>query len=193
MSNVIELRPKAQEAKKGFLTPREVERRYPALSRPILASRRAFGLPPHFTLMWGCAMYEEAEIRGFLSTRRQVVSKAGKQRCKVYARADSLFETPDMVADQVEFCEAFRKGMGWADAGATVDFGLSNTPNSLLDGVHSLFDEAEKGEFDILLIRDLSHIGTGSGKELLRFIQQFDTSGVHVCEAARLGYGATYD
>ena len=50
-----------------FLTPRDVERRYPALSRRLLANRRAHGLPPQHEVDAGCVMYAEAEIERFVS------------------------------------------------------------------------------------------------------------------------------
>ncbi len=191
MSNVIELRPTGRNTNQSRLTPREVERRYPSLSRPILASRRACGLEPKAIIVSGCIMYEEAEILRFLSSRNRR-SKRKKQRCKVYARADTMFEPSDMLAHHVEFCESFREGMGWADAGATVDFGLSNKSDRLLGGFYGLIDEAKKGAFDILLVHDLSHISKGSEKDLLGLIWEFEVLSVHVCDAARLGYGGYY-
>jgi hypothetical protein len=49
----------------ALLTPREVERRYPDLSRRTLAQRRAMGLPPHPKLVLGCFMYDAAETEAF--------------------------------------------------------------------------------------------------------------------------------
>jgi hypothetical protein len=45
-----------------FLTPREVERRYPAMARPVLTQRRALHLPPEYKIVSGCIMYLEQEI-----------------------------------------------------------------------------------------------------------------------------------
>jgi hypothetical protein len=49
------------------LTPREVGRRHPRLSRRLLVKRRALGLPPRHEVVSGCIMYVEAEIERFVA------------------------------------------------------------------------------------------------------------------------------
>ena len=50
-----------------YLTPREVERRYPPLTRKELTLRRAHGLAPEFEIISGCVMYPTREIEAFIA------------------------------------------------------------------------------------------------------------------------------
>jgi hypothetical protein len=63
-----------------LLTPREVERRHPALSRRFLAKRRARGLPPKAQVVSGCFMYEAAEIERCVGLKRNEIASSKERK-----------------------------------------------------------------------------------------------------------------
>lgn len=81
------------------LTPREVERRYPELSRMVLVKRRMLALPPEHEVLAGAVVYAECEIERFLAERTQETRPGAPPRCAIYARAYSLFDPSAAISD----------------------------------------------------------------------------------------------
>lgn len=167
------------------LTPREVERRYPVISRALLAERRKLGLSPRCKYVAGCAMYSMWEIERFAATVASAAAppqrKAMPPRCAVYARASSLYQPFEPISSQVKSCEAHLRDNGWEFASACVDFGPPNTAKRLLDGFRQLLKEAADHEFDILLIPDRTHVTTNA-RSYQHFAQTLQGLGIKVRE-----------
>lgn len=79
--------PKASHAVRDvgvslFLTPRDVERWAPRLSRRELTRRRALQHPPKHTMMSGCIVYAEDEIEQFLLDEEAIAKSNRVGECR---------------------------------------------------------------------------------------------------------------
>jgi hypothetical protein len=164
--------PSSGTGARALLTPRAVERRHPRLSRRVLAQNRALGLPPQYEVVSGCIMYDVAEIERFLASPAAV-------SCAIYGRADALPDPSDAIVGQVEACEGYIRQTGWTRVHTCVEFGPPSRPRALRRGFQQLLDEAVRGEFDMLVVYDLSHISP-IVVDQRRFIRQFKQASVQI-------------
>jgi hypothetical protein len=165
----------------ALLTPQEVEQQYLKISRRAVARLRALGLPPLLETVPGCNPHREEQIERFLAERARVACSEAPKRCAIYARADSPFDPSDLIAEQVEACNAHCRRTGWKFVATCVDFGPPNTRKNMRGGFRSLLEQAALGEFDVLLVYDRSHVGTRVN-DIRSFVGQLADANVRVCE-----------
>ena len=168
MSDISVPKPAAKNARNGNLMPRvvsrsmtplAVERRYPDLTRSMLARRRALGLPPHHEVVSGCVMYRESEIERFLLGIDTAADPAAQLvRCAIYARTATYTDGDTSLGDQIAACEHRARQLGWTLAETYSDLGKPGISTDGPTGMLRLIDDATSGRFDVILTRDLSRV-----------------------------------
>jgi len=108
-------------------------------------------------------------------------------RAAIYARYSSDRQSDKSAEDQIREATEYAKAQGWRVVGTYADAELSGALAKRRPEYQRMLSSAKAGEFDVLLVEDLSRLGR-KGSEAARVAEEFEFRNIRV-----VGYGSRYD
>ena len=110
--------------------------------------------------------------------------KRPPKRCQIYLR----YDTPDTPAAKIRCdriaCEEIIKAHGWKVVSTIIEFGPGCSSKRNTSCILGILQAAEKGQIDLLVFPDGSHISTG-GTALNNVLWKLAQFGVYIMEPER--------